>query len=183
MSAQASSEVTTVVGLGEICVSSALDEVLMCLGIGSCIALCVYDPIAKISGMAHIVLPHSNGARPAEISPKYADVAVPLLLQEMCEQGAIKFRLVAMIAGGAQMIMPGSGINFNTGQRNAEAVMAALEREKVPVLATEIGGSKGRTVRMLAWTGKVFVRTSGAKEKELELEALRREYGKGNDSR
>lgn len=93
---------TLMVGLGEVKISQDPAEVLTCLGLGSCVGVCMYDPVAKVAGMAHIVLPNSDG-KPDKAGGKYADTAVPLLLEMMLKRGAIKSRVIVKIAGGAQI--------------------------------------------------------------------------------
>ena len=110
---------TIVLGLGDMAVTSDTESALMCLGLGSCIAVSAYDPISKIAGMAHVVLPR-NGGRETKSSAKYVDTAIPHLFEEMKKQGAITSRLVVKIAGGARMSLApgldrsGSG-NLNRG--------------------------------------------------------------------
>jgi len=156
-----------VVGLGELKVTHSTAVVLSCLGIGSCIAVCVYDYLYKVGGMSHIVLPHSEG-RPGDNLGKYADTSIPLLIEEVIKQGGQRSRLIIKIAGGAQMsLAPGLKNTFKTGERNLEEVKAALTREGIPLTAADIGGNKGRTVRMYLNTGRVTVRTTGGEEREI----------------
>lgn len=77
------------------------DAVLICYGIGSCIAVSAFDPVAKVGAMAHIVLPVSNNAISSSLPVKFADVAIPLTLEKMEEAGAERSRIVIKIAGGA----------------------------------------------------------------------------------
>ena len=156
-----------VVGLGELKVTRSAAVVLSCLGIGSCIAVCVYDYLFKVGGMSHIVLPHCEG-RPGDNLGKYADTSIPLLIEEVIKQGGQRSRLTIKIAGGAQMsLAPGLKNVFNTGVRNLEGVKAALTREGIQLAAADVGGDKGRTVRMYLNTGKVTVKTAGGEEREI----------------
>jgi len=158
---------TIVVGMGEMRVTNSSSAVLTCLGLGSCIALCAYDPVSRVGGMAHVVLPHHDG-RDGGPSPKYADTAVPLLLREMSRCGAVTSRIVVKMTGGAQLVAT-AGFNgiFKTGERNAEAAKAAVVREGLAVAASELGGHRGRTVRMHLDTGKVAITSSGQEVKDL----------------
>ncbi|MDD5092898.1 MAG: chemotaxis protein CheD [Dehalococcoidia bacterium] len=153
-------ESTVVVSLGEIKLSKDPQTVLTCLGLGSCIGLCMYDPIAGVGGMAHIVLPFSNNG--AAGNAKFADIAIPQLLQAMREHNAVRSRLITKLAGGAQMIKPGTADNFNTGQRNIEAVKQILADEAIRVSAAEVGGSRGRSLKLFVGTGKVMVKSVGS---------------------
>jgi len=91
---------TVMVGLGEVKTSQDPAEVLTCLGLGSCVGVGMHDPVAKVAGMAHIVLPSSDG-RPNKIGGKYADTAIPMLLEMMLKRGSIKSRITIKIAGGS----------------------------------------------------------------------------------
>jgi chemotaxis protein CheD len=160
-------EQTIVIGLAEMQVSADPSAVLTCLGLGSCIGLSAYDPFSKVGGMAHIVLPSSNG-RTVEPSPKYADTAVPLLLGEMERLGANRSRIVAKISGGAQMsVSAGAGALFKTGEKNIGATVKALKESGVRLAAAETGGTKGRTLRLFVGSGKVTVSSAGAGSMEL----------------
>lgn len=156
-----------VVGMGEIQVSKDPSVILACTGLGSCIAVCAYDPVSKVGGMAHIALPSSDG-KDRDSSAKYADTAIPLLLRKMDRQGGVESRLIVKIAGGAQMsLAPGFNSAFKTGERNTAEVKTALARERIALVATDTGGSMGRTVLMFLNTGKVEVRTFGGESRQL----------------
>ena len=158
---------TMVAGLGEMKVSKDPTSILACLGLGSCVCVACYDPVSKVGGMAHVVLPDSDG-RASSPSPKYADMAIPMLFEELQKNGALKTRTVIKLAGGAELSRaPGLDNAFKIGERNQEAVKLALSKEGVKVKAEELGGSKGRTVRMYVDTGRVVVTTAGTDSKEL----------------
>ena len=165
--AVATQEGVIVVGLGEMKVTRESSAVLTCLGLGSCVAVCAYDPGAKVGGMAHVVLPSSEG-RDVKRSAKYADMAIPMLLDEMRNQGALKSRLVIKLTGGAELSKAAGMDNaFKIGERNEAAVKEALAKEGVKVVAAELGGSKGRTARLLVGSGSVVVASAGSETKEL----------------
>ena len=156
-----------VVGLGQLYVRKA-PGVLVCLGLGSCIALSAYDSESKVGGMAHIVLPDGNG-RTDQDSPKYASSAVPLLLDEMDRLGANMSRLLIRMSGGARMAGTGSlGAVFKIGESNIEATRKALaESGIVRVAGTDVGGSHGRTVRLSLETGKLTI--TGPNREPIEI--------------
>lgn len=161
-------EKSIVASLGEIKVSTDPETTLSCLGVGSCIALCMYDPETNVAGMAHIVLPKSNeGARDRENATKYADIAIPELLHVMRSNGAVRSRLVTKIAGGSQMFKAASTNNFDTGARNIEAVKNVLADEVIKISGEDVGGNKGRTVRMNVSSGVVQVKSVGGPAKEI----------------
>jgi chemotaxis protein CheD len=156
-----------VVGMGEMVVTDSPDAVLSCIGLGSCVAVCAYDAREKIGGMAHIVLPQNYGI-PGKSEAKYADTAVPLLLNEMAKRGCIKRRLIIKIAGGAQMTLaPGLRDTFKTGERNLEQIMSVLRKENITPAAADTGGSIGRTVKMYVRTGRVTVKTAYGSAQEI----------------
>jgi len=158
---------TIIAGMGELYVSSSPSAVLACIGLGSCIALFAYDPIARIGGIVHIVLPRLDKTRQDGFA-KYADTAVPLLIEEVIKVGAARKRLTFKMAGGAQMtIAPGLSNTFKMGDRNRLEVIAALEREKMTLVSADTGGSKGRTASMYVENGRVFVKTVGGVAREL----------------
>ena len=161
-------EQTISVGLGEVCVTKDPSTSLACFGLGSCISLCIYDPVSKVAGMAHIVLPKSNHSSPGKASAKYADIAIPLLLEEMYKHGAVKSRLVVKLAGGAQMIQA-AGFNdtLEMGVKNLEMTRNILASEGIRLSAADTGGSQGRSVWLSAISGKVTVRTAGMEFREL----------------
>lgn len=164
----ATGEQTITVGLGDVCVSENNSETLACYGIGSCIGLCVYDPVSKIAGMAHIVLPERNPNSPTTGSTKFADIAVPALIEEMRGRGAVKSRLIVKLVGGAQMIQArGFEDILEMGTRNTESTKRALTEQGIRIAASDTGGGQGRSVWLSVGTGSVFVRAAGKPPKEL----------------
>ena len=155
------------VGLGEVKISEDPETVLACLGLGSCVAISVFDPVAKIGGMAHVVLPASHG-KTGEKATRYADVAVPLLFETLRNRGAVNSRLVINLVGGAQMsLAPGLGAAFKIGEDNVTAVRAELAAEGLQPKSVEIGGHKGRTMRLFIESGKAVVASAGEESREL----------------
>lgn len=147
------------VGMCEMLVVTPPDT-LSTSGLGSCIGICLYDPVKKVAGMAHIMLPDSTQARDNINEARFADSAIPALINIMLTKGAEKKRMVAKIAGGAQMF------NFNNlndimrvGERNAFAVLAKLKQEGIPVLNQDIGGNFGRSIKFDPEDGKVYILT------------------------
>lgn len=150
------------VGMGQLAASREPDESLRALGLGSCIGIAVWDPVARVGGMAHVVLPESAISSLGSPPGKYADLAVPALMQSVGRLGAAPSRLVCNIAGGAQMFGESNSAVLNIGLRNAVAVRAALAAAGVQVRAAQTGGSVGRTLELLVGSGVVRVRTVGA---------------------
>ncbi len=162
-------QIVVPVGIGELRVSKDPGEVLVAYGLGSCVGVVLYDPEAKVGGLAHVMLPNSADAVSQRPLSKFADQAVPMLLDEMKKLGGVPRRLVCKIAGGAQMLTaPGFSTNgFNVGERNVDAVKAALRRHRVALLNAVTGGNRGRTLSVYTASGKIMVRTIGEKETEL----------------
>ena len=143
------------VGLAEVQAMNGA-AMLTCLGLGSCVSICALDPVANISGMAHIVLPQSE----TESSSKpgtFADTGVPELINRMEEMGAERSRLVCAVAGGAST--RGTLPSVDLGKKTAEAVIKQIKSLGVKCVAADLGGNVGRTVTMISDSGKVFVST------------------------
>ena len=150
------------VGLGQLAVSRDPSDVLSALGLGSCIGLVITDTSAGIAGMVHVMLPDSDIATRPGPEGKYADTAIPSLIDAVCALGAQRNRLVCAMAGGAQMFGAGSGAGLlNIGQRNAVAVRTALEVAGLRLRAAQTGGNSGRTLEVTVATGAITVRVVG----------------------
>lgn len=153
------------VGMADLEAAKAPD-CLMTSGLGSCVGICLYDPIAKIGGLAHIMLPNSKQAKNADNKAKFADTAIPVLLEKMLDMGAGRRRLVAKIAGGAQMFnFAGATDVMRIGDRNAEAVVERLKEERIPIIYQDTGGHSGRTIKLFLEDGKLSIRTLDQGEK------------------
>lgn len=153
------------VGLAEVKVCTSPGGVLVALGLGSCIGVCVYDPQTGVAGLAHIVLPSSGGE--TNSPGKYADTAIPLLLERVEREGAAIRRLRVALAGGAQLFnFNGSNGRLEIGARNIQAVQEILASKGMRVMASDLGGSVGRTVHFHQ-EGQIRVKSIGQGEKEL----------------
>ncbi len=154
-----------VVGIGEIKCARAPDVMLIAPGLGSGIAVCAYDPQARIGAVAHIVLPESQSGD--SVAGKFADTAIPSLLQKIVEFGADPERVRIALAGGAELFgFRGLGTRLEIGARNAVAVKLALERANLPVIAADLGGTEGRTIHLTP-EGRVYINIQGRYEQEL----------------
>ena len=154
----------TMVRMGELAISDTPGDVLVSLGLGSCIGLAVVDKRAGVAGLAHIVLPAATSTPKPGSPNKFADHAVPALVDGMVERGASRVFMQASLIGGASMF-PGAGLEV--GARNADAVRELVAGRRVPVVAEAVGGSKGRTVRVDVESGAVSVREAGGAEEVL----------------
>jgi chemotaxis protein CheD len=133
------------------------------LGLGSCVGISLFDPLAMVGGLAHIMLPDSKQFSSPAAPGKFPDLALPLLLKEMEGLGARRQRIKAKIAGGAQMFKyPNNhGGTNSVGVRNVAACREVLAWYGIPLLAEETGGSWGRTMIVDTRTGDVTIRAVG----------------------
>jgi len=151
----------TMVRMGEFAASSTAGHVPVSLGLGSCIGLALIDRRMGIAGLAHIVLPQSQGH--VDANPRrFADLAIPELVDRLEALGARRIRLEAALVGGASMFAASE-----VGRRNEAAVREVLDGLRIPVVASATGGTRGRTVRVDVATGGVTVREAGCKHREL----------------
>jgi len=158
------------VGMAEVKVSKTAEDSLSALGLGSCIGVCVYDSRARVAGLAHVMLPDSTATRGTDrvVEGKFADTAVPVLVQRVEALGGRRANLRAAIAGGAQVFsFASSSPALAIGSRNAEAVVGALRSAGIPLLAQDCGGSVGRTVTLDVASGLVRVRVVGGEPVDL----------------
>ena len=141
---------------------------LISYGLGSCIGISLYDPSAKVGGLLHIMLPDSTQARASDNPAKFADTGLPLMLDDVLKAGASRSKLVAKIAGGAQMFAFSNSTDvMRVGARNAEAVKRILQDMKIPLLAEDTGGNYGRTVSINLVDGVYTVKTINKGEKQI----------------
>jgi len=155
------------VGMADLKTGKNPDSIIS-YGLGSCVGIALYDPQAKIGGLAHIMLPDSNQARATDNKAKFADTALPVMLDEIIRMGAVKSRITAKIAGGSQMFSFVQATDImRIGDRNAEAVREVLKSLSIRLLAEDVGGNYGRTVELLLDTGVFVIKTVDKGEKKL----------------
>ena len=129
------------------------------IGLGSCIAITLYDSVNRVGALAHILLPSLTLSRDTSNAAKFPETAIPLMLAEMRKLGA-NGRITAKIAGGSSMfgsLLPGGGINM--GERNIVATRDALAANGIPITGEDVGGEHGRSVYFHLTDGKVIVRS------------------------
>lgn len=138
----------------------AASGMLSTIGLGSCVAIVLYDAESAVGGLAHVLLPNETMSRDRSNPAKFPATAVPLLLEEMRRLGAQVGRVRAKIAGGASMFgnLMGTG-GMNIGERNVQAVRRALEMAGIPVVADDTGSDYGRSVFFFLDDGRVEVRS------------------------
>ncbi|KGM97019.1 chemotaxis protein CheD [Clostridium novyi A str. 4552] len=137
-------------------------EKLITVGLGSCIGIALYDSVKKIGGLAHIMLPDSTQFSSVSNPMKFADLAIPMLLEKMEKQGALKRHLKAKIAGGASMFnFSDKSMIMDIGNRNSKSVKKVLNEYGIPIISEDTGGNKGRTMIFSTEDGIVEIRTVG----------------------
>jgi chemotaxis protein CheD len=135
---------------------------IMTIGLGSCIGIALYDKTTKVAGLAHIMLPDSTQFKSNTNPMKFADLAIPMLIEKMEKQGCIKRNITAKIAGGASMFnFSDKSIISDIGKRNSEAVKKTLKDVSIRMIAEETGGNKGRTMILKASDGSVILKVVG----------------------
>ncbi|MDB4868496.1 MAG: chemotaxis protein CheD [Cohnella sp.] len=162
-------EVTLIkVGMADLNIASG-GALLKTTGLGSCVGVTLYDPQLKLAGMAHIMLPLSEIAREGQLNvAKYADTAIPELIRRLREKGADIKRLVAKMAGGAQMFaFAGGGDSMRIGPRNVESAKLMLDSFSIPLAAEDTGANYGRTVELDSGTGILMIRSVQLGVKEI----------------
>jgi chemotaxis protein CheD len=148
------------VGIAELNLVAPPDTIRT-TGLGSCVGVILYDEIKKIAGLAHVMLPDSTFAKAASINiGKYADTAIKSLYDMLIKRGAIKRNMKAKIAGGAQMFQFSSGSEMmRIGPRNVESVKSQLADLGIPIMASDVGGSSGRTIEFNPESTELSIKT------------------------
>ncbi|MGC3998683.1 MAG: chemotaxis protein CheD [Anaeromyxobacter sp.] len=149
------------VGIGGLEVTADAGSVLITHGLGSCIAVIVYDPRRKIGGMLHFQLPTStlSPERALQSPGTFADTGIPLLFEKMYALGSKKGDIVVKAAGGGNFHNDGG--TFDIGKRNHTMMRKIFWKAQVLVAAEDVGGSRSRTARLFVDTGQVTIQ-SGA---------------------
>jgi len=156
--------VKQIVGVADMKVSNNPGESIITYSLGSCIGLVIYDPVARVGGILHYMLPESSidkgkaAARPY----MFADSGIPRLFKSAYQLGAAKQRMKIYAAGGAE-ILDQKGF-FNIGKRNYMALKKMFFKNNVMINQQDVGGNVNRTVRIEIATGDIYVKTSGSKE-------------------
>lgn len=155
------------IGIGDLNVGKTPDT-LITVGLGSCIGIAIYDKINKIGGLAHIMLPDSTQFSKINNEMKFANLAIPMLVDKLVKFGANKRGMKAKIVGGASMFnFSDQKMTMDIGNRNAEAVKKSLKELSIPIIAEDVGGNKGRTLIFDTSNGIVKVKTAGLGIKEI----------------
>ena len=151
---------TITVGISELNVTTS-PNVLVTYALGSCVGICLYDPVTKIGGLAHIMLPSSQNSTAQNNPYKFADTATVELVKRMEQNGASRARIKAKIAGGAQMFAAISNSSIaNIGARNTAAVKEILAKLAIPILAEDTGKNYGRTLYFNTQDGTMRIKSA-----------------------
>jgi len=151
-----------VVGVGDLATGTVAAGQLVTYALGSCIGLSVYDPVTRVGGLLHYMLPQptESGEPPLTKPFMYASTGIPLLFRRLQELGARKERLVVCAAGGAEILEGGS--MFAIGRRNHTMLRKIFWKDGIALAAEDIGGNQARTMSLLLPSGEVRIRTRGA---------------------
>ena len=156
-----------VVGISDLKVSDNVNDVLVTYALGSCVGVTVYDPVARVGGLLHFMLPESSlDIRKAGENPAmFADTGIPLLFKSCYELGAKKKRMTVRVAGGASILDDANF--FRIGQKNITAMKKLFWKNNVLIEGEDTGSNCNRTFSIHISTGKVFVRTAHNGTREL----------------
>jgi len=155
------------VGIADLNTALSPDR-LITVGLGSCIGIALFDKTRGIGGLAHIMLPDSKLFNTVNNPNKFADLAIPVLIERMEKLGAIRRNIKAKIAGGASMFnFSDKSMMMDVGNRNSTAVKTVLQQMSITIVGEDVGGNKGRTMIFDTQNGVVQIRTVGMGIKEL----------------
>ena len=142
-------------------------DLLYSLGLGSCVGVAIFDPLAKIGGLIHILLPSQKEfVGGAHTSTKFADSGIVELVEAMVRAGAARYRLKAKIAGGATMFASKSSLEISSiGKRNVQSCKDTLKALGIQIVAQDTGGTRGRTVYFDVETGELRIKMVDKLEK------------------
>ena len=150
-----------VVGVADMKLSNDPEAVLVTYSLGSCIGLAIYDPVAKVGGLLHYMLPESSldGIKAQKNPYMFGDTGIPLLFKEAYKFGAKKNRLKVIVVGGAQ-ILDQEGL-FNIGKRNYTLLRKMFWKNNVMIDFQDVGGNTNRTLKMEIESGQTWLKTLG----------------------
>lgn len=151
------------IGISEMFVSDDPEDVLVTYSLGSCVGLILYDPVVKVGGMIHCMLPLSktDKAKAEKTPAMFVDTGVPELIQAVFDLGAQRKRLIAKVAGGAK-ILDEQGM-FKIGERNHTVLRKVLWKNNILIDGEDVGGTKARTLYLHIADGAAYVKSAGEK--------------------
>ncbi|HTV03602.1 MAG TPA: chemotaxis protein CheD [Luteitalea sp.] len=151
-----------VVGIGEFAVTEG-ETSIVTHALGSCIAVCIWDPVVRVGGMLHLLLPESriNPDRAERQPAAFADTGIPLLFQRAYTRGLQKPRTQVTLVGGAEISQEATEGVMNVGRRNILAARKMLWGNGVLIRTEDVGGRRARTVAMSLQDGRIVVTAAG----------------------
>ena len=156
-----------IVGVSDMRVSDNPESILITYSLGSCIGLSIYDPVARVGGILHLMLPDS-GLDPTKAQKNpymFADTGIPSLFKSAYRLGAKKQRMKVIMVGGGE-VLDQKGF-FNIGKRNYMASKKMLWKNNVIIDYENVGGNVNRTIKLSVKTGQTLLKTSGVGEIEI----------------
>ena len=148
-------------------VTNDIEATLVTYSLGSCIGVAIYDPVARVGGLLHYMLPESSlDQEKARKNPyMFADTGIPALFKAAYKLGAKKHRMKVIVAGGSQ-VLDQKGF-FNIGKRNDIAVRKMFHKNNVIIDYKDVGGTVNRTIKLAINTGETCLKVSGKGEKKI----------------
>ncbi len=155
---------THVVGIADLAVSGAAGDFLITHALGSCLGVTAYDPVARVGGLVHVMLPiaAATGDEASQRPAKYVETGVALLFRELYARGARKERIELRVAGGARTTGAAVDECFEIGRRNTTALKKVLWQNGILIRAQDLGGTHSRTLSLALDHGRVAVSTGGS---------------------
>lgn len=147
--------------------------------LGSCVAVCLYDPINRFGGINHFMLPLWNGQGLA--SPKYGNIAIEKLVEKMVSLGSNRSHLKAKVFGGGEVIETNIS-NFQIGSRNISIAIELLEEYRIPIVSSSLGGKHGRKILFNTQTGEVKQKIIQKQDPALIVQLQKKIAGSPNKS-
>lgn len=150
------------VGIADIAVAHS--PVVLRTILGSCVGICIYDSGKKIGAMGHIMLPeHRGSGSPLE---KYADTAIPLMVEKLEDEGCTRKKMIAKIAGGATMFkLSENSLMGDIGKNNINKVKSVLKELEIELTGEDTGGDFGRTIDFYTENGEMKIKSLSKYEK------------------
>lgn len=160
-------EIKHTVGIADMKVSLTPDDVIITYALGSCLGITVYDPVVRVGGLLHVMLPTSaTDQTKAQTNPfMFVDTGVPRLFMESYKLGAKKERLIVKVAGGACLNKSEEEDHFQIGKRNFLMLRKLLWKNGVMIKAEDVGGQIARTMSLCIADGEVLIRVNGSDNK------------------
>lgn len=151
-----------IVGIGELAVADG-ETSIVTHALGSCVAVCIWDPMARVGGMLHVLLPEAriNQVRAERQPAAFADTGIPLLFQSAYARGLQKARTQVTLVGGADISQDAPEGVLNVGRRNILAARKMLWGNGVLIRTEDVGGRRARTVAMSMQDGRIVVSVAG----------------------